>query len=610
MIESLNSSNLQRLSAELAAGRLDSLLRIGQTVNAQVVSVTPLMANKAVVANSQSEAGNTAQNRPQTTTGNPLANSGSNSTAGAPAGSTNRPGSAPSSPTSPASSQNTQTNAPSPQTSATHQAGYRAKLNVQGRLLEIITPQPLPKGSEVQISRDSGTRITVSTPAPANPGPGAQTQSALANSNASVNANTATAQNRAAAPVPENARNPSQPANSAAGGSTSTPHSQNAQVAAVRSNSQAAIQALSQWLKPGERIQAQVLQSRPATEGTQQSAATRAQTATSAASHTGGYRVQVEAQGRTLELLSPRPLPAGAEVRIRHDRSGQIQVEIPASKSQAVDQSLRQHLPQQQLPSQLLNLLADPQTAQQISRSQPLLQGLIQLLLGRSLNTPQQTNSEGLRQQLQTSGVQLEQQLARGNTQPLQQDQKALLLRLNQALNQGSSQGTGQSNTEAGVNQRLAQVAQGALSRVFYNQLTSLFQHQQDAAPEANRHLALDIPVLWQGRSENIHLRISRDEESATPEAEAYQRRWRVQLRFSLDDLPDMGADIRLQQDNISVTWYGDTEVKDLLQPHFSLLAQRLEAIGLEVDELNIREQQPPQPSGPAPATRLIETKV
>ena len=50
MIESLNTASLQRLSAELAAGRLETLLRIGQTVQAQVLTVTPETGAKPMLA--------------------------------------------------------------------------------------------------------------------------------------------------------------------------------------------------------------------------------------------------------------------------------------------------------------------------------------------------------------------------------------------------------------------------------------------------------------------------------------------------------------------------------------------------------------------------------
>ncbi len=579
MIDQLNTANLQKLGAELATGRIESLLRIGQSQVASVLEVTPQPARTASAQPQASTAQVRQTTQPLASAPDPRQKTTTNERSSAQT--VNRQAASASANSSTASSSKVN-NVTVNSSKVNNATVYRAKLNVEGRLLEIVTPKPLTPGSQISITREAGNRLSLTLPPAASPAAGQpgpeRSKAATAQPAQAQNPSAGSAQTRGQ-PEPQAAR----PVPTAAAGGTNASNTASTTASNTASNSEMLV-------RPGERALARVL--RVTTDSNSASA--------------GQFRTTLELQGRPVDVLTPRPLTVGSEVRVRQDGNGQVTVEIPRPRTEALEQALRRHLPQQQPPTQLLNLLADPQHAAPLSKAQPLLQSLVQMLLGRSLADPRHTDADGLRQQLLNSGSQLEHRLARGDTQSLQHDHKALLMKLDQQL-----AGSQPRPLPQPLGQQITQMTQQAISRVLYNQVSSLLQQPQDSGAEQIRHLAMDVPVLWQGRNENLQLRISAQPNHQQPDDEQdQQQRWQVQLRFQMEAMPPMGADLTLDGQSISVLWFGDRATRQLLEPNLSQLQQLLEDAGLEVTTLAVREQSAAGTAIHPPRQRLIDIKT
>lgn len=575
MLEQLSSGNIQRLSAELSQGRLDALLRIGQIQTATVVNVTPQPPRQSTAqpqtttsqVRQSSEATNTAtKNTTTSDTGNKQptntltyakpqtrGSATTNTTAQQAPNQTSVQNTA--QPKVQATVQNTTQKAPSqgstqtPNSSANTAAtatsqAYIAKINVEGKLLDIVTPTPLKVGSQITLSRDSSNQLIIST-------------------------------------------------------ATNTPN------ATAAKGNESAAQRLP-MLQLGETSTAKVIQSRaeapatqPSTNNTQNTPQSTTKTSSNSAATispnttnqsqaaTQSYITTINVKGTAVEILTPRPIPAGTELKITLDKNGLVNVQLPAPARLAADQALRENLPIQQPISQLLNLLQEPSLNQQLSRSQPIINGLLQLLLGRSLSSPQQTDAGQLKQQLLDSGTQLENKIAKSDSQGIKQDAKALLLQLQNKLS------TTPTNLPQNSGQRITETTQQAISRVLVNQLSSITQQVQDTEGERVRVLVTDIPVLWQQKTENLQLRISHRQASEDDSDNPSLSKWQVQLRFDMEDSPPIRADLNLQGTDISVLFYGDKETKEWVSPHLDELHASLENVGLNVDILQVRDSLP-----------------
>ncbi|WP_421866670.1 flagellar hook-length control protein FliK [Motiliproteus sp.] len=328
-------------------------------------------------------------------------------------------------------------------------------------------------------------------------------------------------------------------------------------------------------------------------------------TATPSAPESHLLRARVE--GRAVELVSPRAIEPGTRLELRQQADGRLSTELPNPRTRSVEQALREHLPQQQIPAPLLNLLSGAQANGQLQQAKPVLLDLIQILLGRSLPNPQQADAETVRQQVQNSGTLLENKLARGDTQNLGQDHKALLLKLSEQLNQGGSQ----RELPGSLSDRLSQLTQQALSRVLVNQLTSAAPQVQEGGSEANRTLALDIPVLWQGKTENLQLQIRRDDGSVVETAQGMSYRWQVRLNFEINQTERLQAELTLEGQRISVIWSGDQQIRRLVEQQLDQLGERFERIGLDVKTLGVRDEKAqPAPTVKPPRSQLIDIKT
>ncbi len=576
MVDPLNSSRLATTRSEITSGadRLQNLLRIGESLTAKVLDVTPSGQN-------QSRAGSPAA------TGATAAGTQAGAAAGGQA--------------------------------------FVARIQVEGRLIEILTAKPLTPGNEIQITRESGSRLaldliplpTGKSAHPPNTSQGGTTATFAANTGTALAGTQARASGPGTSPVPNTAatRATAQTPPGTPSVSVENPQTQN-------------------LARNGSQIQARVIQVRaesasappaPSTPANTPAPPTNASLNTGRA-ETGPFRVTLALQGREMagreiQVMSPRTIPEGTSLTLRRDAAGQLTLSLPSPASQAVTQALKNHLPQQQPAAQLLNQLADNLRSGQLPRQTAALQNLVEQLLGKALNNPQQTSADQVRQQLQTGGTLMESQLARGNTQHLQQDLKALLTRFGQAIGESSSranpsaapastQATATAGREisASVADRLQHVGQQAISRVVINQLSSL--PSAESTDVSSRQLAVDIPVVWQGRHENIQLQINEQPDPAETDQEAPVSRWHVRLRFDMEDLPPMGADLLLDDQAVSVIWTGEERIRTLIGPELPRLHANLDEQGLDVVTLGVRVQAPPERKATSSNDKLIDIRT
>ncbi|MEH6470209.1 MAG: flagellar hook-length control protein FliK [Halopseudomonas sp.] len=657
MVDQLNTSVRASQPAEVTATlqRLEALLASGQPRTGQVIQVTPQAPATANTAPSTALTLGTTAGQPSPTA--PI------STA------------APATTTAVAATTSTEQAATTPQTAANVSKAdvYKIQIRLEGRLFELLTTKPIDPGSTIQISRGSDNRLTIQqlpTPAqqpsqqaaqlaqptaeqpraaesarlaelikPRQAGPTVQSTATATRSEAIASPSTpTTAANQARGSsllpsttqaAPQNPANPT--ANVSPAPSHPAPAPSNATVERVAT--QQIKTELPIRIGTGERVNAEVVSSRPspAPANAQQAAAAAAQnsaktalpstapvttaaTSTAAANSTAiktdisNHQIRLNLpQGQKIELVSPRPLPPGTQVQLVRDNQGQLWAELPTAKTQAMEQALREHLPQQQPPGPLLNLLSSAQKSGQLQQAKPLLLSLFQVLLGRSLTSPLQTDAASVKQQVQNSGTLLESKLAQGNTQHLGQDHKAILLKVAQHLGNPA----GQRELPTTLSERINELTQQALSRVLVNQITSAGAQAQDAGNEQNRTLALDIPILWQDKNENLQLKIQRDASGSDEETGETLYRWQVRLNFEIDQERRLQADLTLEADRVSIIWSGDPILRQRVESQLDQLQQRLESIGLEIKTLGVREQPADSATTPKPPrSQLIDIQT
>lgn len=615
MLEQLSAGGIQRLTAELAQGRVETLLRIGQVQVATVVDVVPQPPRQSSaqpqnttsqVRQSSQATGASADNKPASssltyTKGKASSTTNASGQSASPAsgrGSTvgnassgNAGSSTGSVVANPSSSSSSSTNAASTQ-------AFLTRINVEGKLLEIVTPTPLKPGSQITLSRNNQNQLIISSQ---------QSNQAATPSSTTNTSNTSNSPAAQRLPLVPGETTTAKVVQSRPEGASNTSTSNTANTnapsprqAATVSNSNTQTSA-----QPSNTSAAQQAVVRNTTQSTVQTAPQQAsQASTQTTGSTQSYVTTINVKGTMVEIATPRPIPAGTELKITLDKAGQVQVQLPAPARLAADQALRENLPIQQPISQLLTLLQDPALSQQIARSQPLLTGLLQLLLGRSLTSPHQTDAQQLRQSLQDGGTQMENKLARQDSQGLRQDSKALLLQLQNRLTNLTQ------SLPQNAGQRITEMTQQAISRVLVNQLTSLTQQVSETEGDRTRTLVTDIPVSWQQQTENLRIRVTQRQSSEEGDNENAEARWQVQLQFDMPDMPPLQAELTLVGEQVSVLFFGNQQTKSLIHPQLDQLHTALEKAGLEVDLLQVRDKPLDLQQSVKTQTPLIDIKT
>lgn len=154
---------------------------------------------------------------------------------------------------------------------------------------------------------------------------------------------------------------------------------------------------------------------------------------------------------------------------------------------------------------------------------------------------------------------------------------------------------------------RLVQQTDGALSRLKLMQLAQLPDSGSESprADAGTRDLALEIPILRDGRAGILHMRIGRDgqeQQSSHPSSEDGDI-WRIRFGLDFEDTGPVHAAITLKPPRIGVAiWAEDGATATRLRGDLDTLGMALEDAALEVDTLVCHcgrppaEQEPPYP--------------
>lgn len=313
------------------------------------------------------------------------------------------------------------------------------------------------------------------------------------------------------------------------------------------------------------------------------------------------YRINLNVEGKSLEIISRVPLEVGSQVKVTYGSEQRLTLILPHPRQQALQTALRQHLPNQQPPAALTNLLTAVAQNPQPLQSTALI-GIVQALFGK-LPSPINITPDKLLGQIRDSGLFMENKIAQNQTQTLgATDQKALLLKLAQHLPPPPG------GTPNDLNGKLSQAVQQAISRVVVNQLQSLsVSADRDGNVDPARHYVLDLPVYTNGRTENIQLRIQSEHKESKEKHDSQQESWRVQLQFELQELGSLGAEITLQNEQLGVTWFSSREARSVLDTNLQRFEKQLAQADLNLTSLGVREQPLPQPPSPAVSTSLID---
>jgi hypothetical protein len=130
----------------------------------------------------------------------------------------------------------------------------------------------------------------------------------------------------------------------------------------------------------------------------------------------------------------------------------------------------------------------------------------------------------------------------------------------------------------------LLQQTEAALARVHLNQLASLPREGEHRLVE----WLFDIPLRRGDSLDFWSARVSRDNDSGGETPETSGPLWSVQLAFDLPGLGPMQARINLQGEQVSTRFRAEhAETLPLLQAHLHELRQSLQAVGLEVGNID-----------------------
>ncbi len=278
------------------------------------------------------------------------------------------------------------------------------------------------------------------------------------------------------------------------------------------------------------------------------------------------------------------------------------------------------------------------------------LRGAAEKLLGLIPEMQQLSDPKALAAALARSGVFLEARLLAGQTEGLQGDLKAGLLRLlaqmpnlpgstplasaqasaamGQALPALARQALGslaQSNVrqlalgfplptrlppgleEEADLEMLLKLAAAAVSRLQTHQLSSLAQTQIGPDGALLTTWQLELPMRDQRDIVPLQIKLQREEEPRKQEKERGEPLWKIELAFDVAPLGPLQVQAQLTRGTLtSQLWAERSATAQLVATELTHLRERLQAAGLSVGELSCRQGTPPQ----GPSTNLEQRFV
>ncbi|MET0378951.1 MAG: flagellar hook-length control protein FliK [Spongiibacteraceae bacterium] len=417
------------------------------------------------------------------------------------------------------------------------------------------------------------------------------------------------------------------------------------------------------------------------------------------------FRVALQWQGKTFDVMSPLPLPAAATVKIQvsgrnelilrsalatttntpsasaggitSTAGGAVGAAANAAASAAVTRAqttslsspappqlnlrqqalreipalVRENLPRQQPLTALLPVLRALIAPQQQSQMPPALARTI-LNLWQSLPTPKQLQQpEALKRAMRDSGSFFEANTATARAAGLENpralprvlgtDIKAqITLLLTLLKSRASTSATNAAPASHGIDlaadvdmvyqkplsrtdntppsanvadnsaevllQQLGKMLEAGLSRIHLHQLDAVASRHTgaDAAPTVPTWV-MELPVRTQHGYDRIQVRI---EEHAPKVEDKRKKQWLVQLGFDLHELGKLSATLSVIEHSVAATlWAEQEETHRTVQRELTTLREGLEAVGVNVTDMQCRHGIAPERSGLI-MQRLVDT--
>jgi hypothetical protein len=340
-----------------------------------------------------------------------------------------------------------------------------------------------------------------------------------------------------------------------------------------------------------------------------------AATVVQSSSDASGIRLQLQLHraGQLLALNTPHALPTGTAVVLSRNSAGQLQLSLaaqPAAQAPAapahppatsnpatatatatLDSLLRTSLPRQQSFADVLNQLlqqAQPGTATtQASRQlSPIVQSLLQIF---GITPGLRDSDLAVRRNIEKGGFFTEASLGRTASQPsgtrntapghtgsAHADLKAQMGQLQQLADALPPQ----------AREQMHKLLGDLLARITTSQLHSASQNKDLPDGTSERHLALDLPVRLGERMENVELRLKRYR--ARRGEDPASSHWLVRLRFDLQTLGPLEAELRLRDDSHMSArfWTPEPETARLIEQRLPEFASNLDRQGIQLDNL------------------------
>lgn len=143
----------------------------------------------------------------------------------------------------------------------------------------------------------------------------------------------------------------------------------------------------------------------------------------------------------------------------------------------------------------------------------------------------------------------------------------------------------------------LLKLLAGALNRIQFNQLNSLYQ-SQSSSPDSPliQTWQMEIPFINQQKEiDPIQLRVDQEDANKDEQSETEKKsKWKITLAFDFEGLGPLVVQINLMPPQISSTiWAEQKETLKMVNNEAKKLRESLTNIGLEVDSINCLHGQP-----------------
>lgn len=334
-------------------------------------------------------------------------------------------------------------------------------------------------------------------------------------------------------------------------------------------------------------------------------------------SDSSGGRVNLELVGKLVDAQTELTLLKGQQLQLRAEPDGSrlllrlLDDPLLLLKNRILRTTLPRQESIQNLMSELRNLVKATPEAQWKQLPQPVRQAVEQII--NLNNTSKGTlTPDGLRSAIQNSGLFLENRLATAPTQTVEQDLKALILRLINAVQRAPTNAppptaptmpraepelnlradpTPAANTPTAAprpmpNQELLllllQRAESALAKI----QTSQLQSSQVTARRADEPTVwvMELPVHHNQQSHSVAITIRREAVRAHAKAEDT---WSVIIDLSSESYGSLQAVIALTEGELSTTFWAERPATTaLFTENLETLKQRLSRQGLSISKL------------------------